>query len=277
MGRARSEEEEARGVDLVSVSVERNVSRIPAGAAWAGASRGAGGMKAEWNEKELALLRKLSSTHSARAIAAQLPGCGPWTIRRKIRELGIEGFGEGPNPPWTREQLAALRNLKPGITIAKFARKHGLGRLSVMYRARVMGVHFRPDTELRRQAEARIRELAATHTAREVAAVLGWNHWRVRDWARRMGGVKFNGTARPETRKLALAPEPEKSARARPRENNGTAGHPWKTPRREAPQTLSGERFLQQSVIEWCPECFAPVSNWQEHHERMGHARPMTA
>jgi hypothetical protein len=29
--------------------------------------------------------------------------------------------------------------------------------------------------------------------------------------------------------------------------------------------------------IEWCPQCHAPVSNWQEHHARMGHRRPVAA
>jgi hypothetical protein len=29
--------------------------------------------------------------------------------------------------------------------------------------------------------------------------------------------------------------------------------------------------------IEWCPQCRAPVSNWQEHYERMGHRRPVAA
>lgn len=27
------------------------------------------------------------------------------------------------------------------------------------------------------------------------------------------------------------------------------------------------------TVIEWCPQCFSPVSNWQEHFERQGHKR----
>ncbi len=29
------------------------------------------------------------------------------------------------------------------------------------------------------------------------------------------------------------------------------------------------------TCIEWCPQCFAPVSNWTEHFERMGHRRPV--
>lgn len=28
------------------------------------------------------------------------------------------------------------------------------------------------------------------------------------------------------------------------------------------------------SVIEWCPECHSPVSNWTDHQQRLGHKRP---
>jgi hypothetical protein len=30
----------------------------------------------------------------------------------------------------------------------------------------------------------------------------------------------------------------------------------------------------ERSRIEWCPRCGSPVSNWQEHFERLGHKRP---
>lgn len=37
------------------------------------------------------------------------------------------------------------------------------------------------------------------------------------------------------------------------------------------------KRFVTQedasTRIEWCPQCFSPVSNWQEHFERLGHKR----
>jgi hypothetical protein len=32
-----------------------------------------------------------------------------------------------------------------------------------------------------------------------------------------------------------------------------------------------------ESRLEWCPQCYAPVSNWQEHFERMGHRRSVAA
>lgn len=31
------------------------------------------------------------------------------------------------------------------------------------------------------------------------------------------------------------------------------------------------------SRLEWCPVCGAPVSNWQEHFERLGHSREVGA
>lgn len=31
--------------------------------------------------------------------------------------------------------------------------------------------------------------------------------------------------------------------------------------------------YIKVARVEWCPKCHAPVSNWQEHYERMGHRR----
>lgn len=43
------------------------------------------------------------------------------------------------------------------------------------------------------------------------------------------------------------------------------------------PARRGGRSAVRRLAVEYCPQCRAPVSDWQGHYERMGHRRPVAA
>ena len=66
---------------------------------------------------------------------------------------------------------------------------------------------------------------------------------------------------KPKPVKVAPAPAPEKPPMVS-RFKNHEAEARKSLPHHDGP-----------SKIEWCPQCYSPVSNWAEHFERLGHRR----
>lgn len=234
----------------------------------------------DWTEGELNTLRELGGTMLAREIADRV-GRTWMATQTKLRQLGIRGFRGLPRG-WTPEQVAALRAKPKEMTAREFAALHGLDTRAVMQWAKKFGVSRGPIRTFTAEEAARIRELASTMTAREIAAELGKPLHSVRDKALAMG-VHFTSGKR--------GPRPEKY-RARPERQY--VKPPWTPEQDELLRASAGRcqaaelvrrggvelrRMDVQSVsrIEWCGDCGAPVSNWDEHYERMGHRRPWTA
>jgi len=101
------------------------------------------------------------------------------------------------------------------------------------------------------ELEERIRALALSKTVSEVAAELGWHRSRVQDWRKRLLIQFRKGTG---GRKKKPAPR---------------GLHPAGRP--------PGVAYDAVPPVEYCRDCGAPVSNWDEHFARMGHRRPLTA
>jgi hypothetical protein len=263
------------------------------------------------------MLRAHAGTVPSGELAAMV-GHTRMATQTKMHVLGIRGCSSGRPRGWTAAQLDALRAKPVEMSARAFAELHGLERKTVQNVARRLGIaRWRKFTG---EDEARIREMAPTHTAREIAEALGKPARAVQQKASAMG-VRFTSGKRG-LRKRASGEKPPKvyvkprwSAEddAALRELAGVSGvqylaerlgrtegsvrkrleHLGVRARREARvkatapvRARKGGVALRReepkrvrmgsaaaTCMEWCV-CGAPVSNWDEHYERMGHRRP---
>lgn len=223
-----------------------------------------------WSAEDVECLRRWAGKKTAREMAP-LVGHTPGAVQKKLGALGLEGWRGGRPPLWTAVQTEALLALaaeRRQVTSSAFAAQHGIRLGTVRHWARKLGVRFdsgrswsaeeggvRFDSGRNWSAEevARLKELAPTNRLEALAAVLGRTVAAVRAKARSLGLRYVARVWTPGGRK----------SRTRTR-----SGRPATRPR-----VLSVERCC----IEYCPQCSAPVSNWQQHFERMGHRRPTSS
>jgi hypothetical protein len=127
---------------------------------------------------------------------------------------------------------------------------------------------FQPWTE---EELTRLKELAGTMTARQIGEKIGRGYHGISKQLRKLGlqtwkpPVKEVPVRLPKPVKAKVenkAPEPKPKPVAKP------AQAPVALRKKEV------KRPLIHGEVEWCPECFAPVSNWNEHYQRLGHRRP---
>jgi hypothetical protein len=264
-----------------------------------------------WTAEELTQLRELAGTMTAAAIGARL-GRSRWGVLGKIEGLGLPGAPDGSplrftaaedkairagvkagKPPgeiaaqigrsrhavwsraralngpavspwyWTPEQNAMLIDAAGALTAKELAKKVRRSAKAVRSQAEALGVtlmRWKPE-EMHGywapEAEARLRALAPTHTPTQASVALGRTDRSVRIKAAKMGLRMRDGRMRLGSAARARGPakrqkvaKPIELVRARP-----------KPVAQEVP------------CIEFCPECHAPVSNWAQHYERMGHRR----
>ena len=227
----------------------------------------------EWTAAELAILREHAGKKCAREIAA-IVGRPRFATLTKLRQLGLPGFPPGRVCTLTPEQMDALRNVPPGISGQQFAQMHGVGEEAVRHWVRKLGITLTPASRWTEKQNQQLRDLAPTHTATQIAALIGRSRSSVWSKAHVLGVEPVREGLRPPKR-LARAPKPPKAAPGpklcRPRK--AAASTPRKT--KAAPAKAAVPiRKPTPPQLEYCPTCHAPVSNWQEHYKRMGHRRP---
>lgn len=97
-----------------------------------------------WTEEEVALVRDLYETHGAAPIAEQL-GVSISAVRGRAGLLAIQNLStlKEPRHYWTSEEDVVLRELYPEGGAAPVAKRLGLSKMNVRYRAQVLGVKSR--------------------------------------------------------------------------------------------------------------------------------------
>lgn len=104
---------------------------------------------------------------------------------------------------------------------------------------------------------ALLRANAAVMDLAELAALIGRTERSVHMKADLLG-IKLKPTGRLRNGRFPRAPQP-----------------PKRRYEKTAPIALAPARKQPEvSCLENCPQCRAPVSNWAQHYERMGHRRP---
>lgn len=276
-------------------------------------------MRLPWSQDELAQLRALAGTLTAKKIG-ECMGRSRDAILNMIRRLALPGAPNGSQMPWTAvEDKKIKRWAREGRTTREIGGKLGRSRVSVWLRERSLGLNkprkwrwlAQEDARLREAAselsartlgaelgrsakavwsralilgitlarpkpqdrrgywppalEARLRALAATHTAAEAAKALGRSERSVWMKAAKMAVRLRDGRKRLDGK----VPVSHKAKAARP-----AAATTEKTRRPIA--LVEGRRkpaVYEVCRVEWCKECHAPVSNWGQHYERTGHRR----
>lgn len=111
---------------------------------------------------------------------------------------------------------------------------------------------------------AKLRQLSGTMSSAEIGKILGRTKDAVKSQRNRWGLPSYVRVYGTPTETVEAAPVSLPVApKAVPVVLRKVSGPPLrqKAPSREWPP------------LEYCPECGAPVSNWEEHHQRMGHRR----
>ena len=221
-----------------------------------------------WTPEEIAVLYRWAAKKSGREIAL-LAGHTRAATLRKMALLGLRGMPSGRQPRWTAVQMEALRRVpidRPQMTCRAFAVEQGMTVETVRHWARKIGFQFYSGFFWDAQDVERLRSLAPEKTLRELAAELGRSPRAVRSKLAALG-LKCAHQPRPR-REPAATPQPVRVRVVRlPKEKTASIA----APRRIRP------RRIEVSRIEYCPRCHAPVSNWGEHFERMGHRRTVAA
>jgi hypothetical protein len=261
-----------------------------------------------WTSGEKELLGELAGSLCAREIAERV-GHTRFAVLRMMHVLGLGGMPAGRQRQIAAVQLDAIRNVRPGTSFGALARQLGLSGECVRHWARKMGVRFETGRLYSEADCALLRELAGKVTAKEAAARLGRTCAQIWEKARRMRIAFLDSSAWTEEESERLRGLAGRVTAARAAELLGRTafavrgkalrmGIPFKReprPKREsverrlvkreiarqaAPSATAAcrparvrDRRMEVSRVEWCGECHAPVSNWQQHYERMGHRR----
>ena len=127
---------------------------------------------------------------------------------------------------------------------------------------------FDPWTE---EEITRLRDLAGKHSAREISTILGRGYHGISKKIRQLSLPRW---VKPVKERPVRVRKPVK-AKVEPKP---VQARPTPVPKPVAvPVVLYKPEKKRPAVhgqLEWCSQCFAPVSNWQEHFQRLGHRRP---
>lgn len=154
---------------------------------------------------------------------------------------------------WSKADECYLRELNSKKTVRELAKIMGRSCSAVERHIRAMGLQRYSARNWRPEEDALLREMEGDSVT-VVSTRIGRSPLSVRGRARRLGvRLKFDGQK----------PVPSQAARKR----------------RQTCESVPAKvrRAPSESRLEWCSQCHAPVSNWQEHFERMGHRRPVAA
>lgn len=222
----------------------------------------------EWTEAELALLRLHIGTQPAHMLAPII-GRKPMAIRKKCADLKLKGYPSGsPSHCWTPEKIEALKNIQPGISARAFGRIHGIDNDSVRNKAAKLGIKFLPPCRWTKEDVSRLRQLVPTHTAKELSIEFHRNPKAIHTQCQRVGIHAVPEIERSRQRRAAKEAIPKEPKAARPPK-------PMKEPAPKPIRLVSRPaKSVYRPALEYCSQCHAPVSNWGEHFERMGHRRP---
>jgi hypothetical protein len=260
-----------------------------------------------WAAEEDAALRAVPVGVSGRQFAMQY-GISEMAVWHRARRLGVKFY---PATRWRDDEIEQLRAMAATHTLPAAAKVLNRRYKAVQEKARTLGVKFvacgrpgRPRTTPPRAAQVRekrpprvvlfpqwteeqestLRALAGQPLS-VIAPQVGRTREAVRKHAARLG-VRLGAEPR-----RARAPKPERVCVERVKAvREPRAARTAKAPRPDRVRVVKApavrlakepaRKVVRREVvsrIEYCRECGAPVSNWEQHFERLGHRRPWAA
>jgi len=214
-----------------------------------------------WTPREIETLRRLHGSTRVRDLVPIL-GRSKDAVVGKMKHLGLPFFDPSV---WTAEQIEMVRSAVPGTPARRVARKAGHTARETMHKAAELGVtlvrhlHWTPE-----QVEL-LRAKGAALDCAKLAALTGKSPRGVRSKADALG-IRVKASARMWGPKKRRTPGKRRGVvDARAMSPAAGSGRPMRL--------VPARKRSEASRLEWCPECGAPVSNWQQHTERMEHRR----
>ena len=209
-----------------------------------------------WTKEQEERLRELAGTLSGREIGKVL-GLSKSAVLVKIKKLGLKGLPEGTVSIWTEEDFVALKRKSRDVKLRDWARAHGKSESGTQYWANRIGVETKGAS---RWSEAQKDALRLCKTADEAMSATGRSNRAVHKMANLLG-IKFARKTWMAANHRCVAPGKTK----RDLRSNSSPTKKMAKPKRV--------QAFRTRAVEYCPECYAPVSNWGQHYERMGHGR----
>jgi hypothetical protein len=206
----------------------------------------------KWSDMEIFQLRELYGTMTAAEVGKQI-GRTKSSVLKKAKILKIRNYRDNKSEKWPNSLIEKLKTLGPTMTAKAFMKEYGLTKDSVYNHARKFKIKFKSDVFW---TPERIEVIRQFKSASEAAETLGIGKDAVLRRAKR-SGIILKETRIPSI--VKQAPVRFRTAQKR-------------VPAVKARYKRSGS--AERSRIEYCPTCHSPVSNWQEHFDRMGHRRP---
>lgn len=206
----------------------------------------------KWSEADLDFLCKNAGKMSANKIASSLSV--PRThsvVVKKIRKMKLPVYKGGFVSTWTPQQIDAFNQHLSDMTALQFANKYHLSRHQVYHRCKQENVKFCA-APLPLWSPDKVSLIVYGSSAKDIAAQTGINQEQVLRKAKAL-----NVLLRESKGFKASLPKPEKAA-SKPRDR-----------KRDIPAPRKRPESVYVSRIEYCPICCAPVSNWEDHWERM--------
>lgn len=106
---------------------------------------------------------------------------------------------------------------------------------------------------------ARLKQLSGTMSSSEIGKILGRTKDAVKAQRNRWGLPSFIPAYARASEVVQAAPEPPKTS---------------PVALRQAPKPPLRQKAVRiEGTVEYCPECHAPVSNWDDHFYRSGHKK----
>lgn len=241
-----------------------------------------------WTPEELRILRENAGKLSAAELAT-LIGRSKHATEKKLQMNRLASFHL-----WPADRLEDLRANSSSYTTAEFAEKHGISPEAARKMARKLGVKLartRRADEWPLELIERLRALAPTHTSPQIAALIGKSHSAVKNKAHELGfRCKYPSRVRtpvdqqcPHCSKYftlnqlhkhrgSCARRHEKVAKVVAAKDPAVRGPKPRLQKVAPPKPR--KVAVEVSLIHHCPKCSAPVSNQQQHFERMPQCRP---
>lgn len=220
-----------------------------------------------WTKSEEKKLRRRVGRASAAEIGAAMDRSKN-AILSKIRLLRLEGMKRGGRTPWTAARMEALKAEGPRGTAARFAAAHGLPLHSVRYWARKFEVRF-SNTRLP-WTEAELNKLRGSRTVEEALAATGRSRDAVLHKATEEG-VFLAGQRGPRTAAKQTAVKPQEPKKIEPVKR--TAARRQRTAVECKAPTVGKAKAPEPLRVDYCTHCRCPVSNWEQHWERIAACR----
>jgi hypothetical protein len=231
-----------------------------------------------WTEETIDLLRELAGTMTAREIGGRM-GRTFFAVHRKMRQLGLQGVHTGaqrlpegaPRTMGTPAQQAAIRAADGKLCAEELARQLCLSPNTVHRYAQRMGVALNMMRRWTTEEDQALRD-AASQGARAAAQATGHTNNAVRYRASLLGIKITRCRLRKAPAVRAPAVRPAK-VRAVKQVSKSASQRVSQSASLRVSRPALRQVEDRGSRIEYCSQCGAPVSNWEQHYERMGHRR----